>query len=378
MGIYFHIPFCKKACHYCDFHFSTTLHNRDEMVKALIHELTLRAPEWKSQEVQTIYFGGGTPSLLQESHWHALVQAIRQELQISNSVEFTIEVNPDDVSEAALSLWKSLGVNRLSIGVQSMDDGVLKWMNRAHSSEQAISAIRLAQAQGWDNINVDFIYGHRQYVGGNTQEDLKQLLSLRPQHVSAYALTVEHNTALDFQVKKKGYQPPVQEEVVEDFITVHDVLIQSGMLHYELSNYALPGKASQHNSRYWSGHPYLGIGPSAHSFDGIDTRRWNFSNNQRYIRHFLHEEWEEITTAESLSNRDRANEYWMTGLRTAQGVNLQKFSSEFDHHITNKHWQALRKWETTDHLKIEEHSITCTLKGWMVLDAILVDLFFEE
>jgi oxygen-independent coproporphyrinogen-3 oxidase len=378
MGIYFHIPFCKKACHYCDFHFSTVLKNRDEMVESLIRELAYRANEWKGQSVKTIYFGGGTPSLLQEKHWNDLANAIHQYLHLSERVEFTVEVNPDDVSEDALSVWKSIGVNRLSVGVQSMDDEVLKWMNRAHSAEQAVSAIRLAQENGWDNINVDFIYGHRQYTSGNTYEDLKQLLTLQPQHVSAYALTVEQKTALDFQVKKKRYTPPAQEAVVEDFFTVHDVLIQAGMDHYELSNYALSGKASQHNSRYWSGDPYLGIGPSAHSFDGIQTRSWNLSNNQSYIRHFLHKEMEGITTAEVLSNRDRANEYWMTGLRTAQGVHLQKFSSDFDQPITIRQWQALRKWEATDHLHIGEHSITCTLKGWMVLDAILVDLFFEE
>lgn len=378
MGIYFHIPFCKKACHYCDFHFSTVLKNRDEMVESLIRELAYRANECKGQSVKTIYFGGGTPSLLQEKHWNDLANAIHQYLHLSERVEFTVEVNPDDVSEDALSVWNSIGVNRLSVGVQSMDDEVLKWMNRAHSAEQAVSAIRLAQENGWDNINVDFIYGHRQYTSGNTHEDLKQLLTLQPQHVSAYALTVEQKTALDFQVKKKRYTPPPQEAVVEDFFTVHDVLIQAGMDHYELSNYALSGKASQHNSRYWSGDPYLGIGPSAHSFDGIQTRSWNLSNNQIYIRHFLHKEMEGITTAEVLTNKDRANEYWMTGLRTAQGVHLQKFFSDFDQPITIRQWQALRKWEATDHLRIGEHSINCTLKGWMVLDAILVDLFFEE
>jgi oxygen-independent coproporphyrinogen III oxidase len=376
IGIYFHIPFCKKACHYCDFHFSTNVPSLPKMIDALKTEWVERAEEINGHSIRSVYFGGGTPSLIPEALFISFIEFIKSNQIIAENVEFTVEVNPDDVTPSLLNCWKKMGVNRISLGVQSMDDGVLKWMNRAHDARQAALAVQLTKEAGIDNISVDLIYGHGKYTNGTLTEDILKILSLGPTHLSAYALTIEPKTVLDFEYKKNAYQPLEQEYVAEEFLAIHRTLTEVGMHHYELSNYAFPGKESLHNSSYWQGFPYLGFGPSSHSFDGYLTRSWNVSNNPMYLKKYLHKQEVSVRNFEKLSPQNRANEYWMTGLRTAHGVDLDFFEKKLSLPLNNHQRNQLNKWYNSGHLKYEGNRINCTPEGWMVMDAILTDLFF--
>jgi oxygen-independent coproporphyrinogen III oxidase len=348
-----------------------------EMIEALKNEWSERAEEINGHPIRSIYFGGGTPSLMPEDIFISFIEFIKSSQNISENIEFTVEVNPDDVTPSLLSCWKKMGVNRISLGVQSMDDGVLKWMNRAHDARQAALAVELTKAAGIDNISVDLIYGHGKYTNGTLKEDIIKIMRLEPSHLSAYALTIEPKTVLDFEYRKNAYQPLEQEYIAEEFLSIHQTLTDLGMHHYELSNYALPGKESLHNSSYWQGLPYIGIGPSSHSFDGHLTRSWNVSNNSIYLKKYQHQQDVSVRKYETLTPQNRANEYWMTGLRTAQGVNLDYFEKKLSLAINAEQRNQLNKWYNSGHLKYEGNRINCTPEGWMVMDAILTDLFFE-
>lgn len=319
-GIYIHIPFCKKKCTYCDFHFSTTFEAyRDNMIAALVREIEIRLSRENDLEVKTIYFGGGTPSLLNKKDWEKLVSALSKFCDSKHLTEFTIEANPDDISAHNLKLWKNMGVNRLSIGVQSFRQQDLIWMNRAHSADESLKCIQLAQEYGFHNLTIDLMYGLPNQSLQDWEEQLHIAGKLGVPHISAYCLTVEERTALKKRVDSGALIVPEDDLVEAQFQALINILYGYGLEQYEISNFAIAGHEAVHNSNYWLGENYVAIGPSAHGFDGV-KRYWNVSNNQKYIRAL--EENKLPETIEILSPKDRFNELILTGLRTKWGVKL--------------------------------------------------------
>jgi oxygen-independent coproporphyrinogen-3 oxidase len=334
-GIYLHIPFCKKACHYCNFHFSTQTADIQAFVNALIQEITLQKSYLK-EPIETIYFGGGTPSLLHETQLKEIIAALYAHFDIANLIECTLEANPDDMSPSKLAAWKNAGINRLSIGIQSFHASALTWMNRAHTVEQSHAAIQMAKDAGIHNLSIDLIYGTPSLTDNALLADLDWIEHYQIKHVSCYALTVEDKTALKKQIEKGLIENVDPEKQSKHFEIVCAKLKSIGMEHYEISNFSMPGFRSQHNSNYWSGKTYLGLGPSAHSFNKI-SRQWNIANNALYIKSMtqgqLNFESEELTEA------NRYNEYMMTSLRRIEGFDLDFIQATFgksyyDHSIT--------------------------------------------
>lgn len=324
-GIYIHIPFCKKKCSYCDFHFSTTFESyREKMIDAMCKEIEMRLGNEADLDIKTLYFGGGTPSLLQESDWNKLMQTLKSFITIEDLQEFTIEANPDDVNAAALALWKALGVNRLSIGVQSFRDEDLQWMNRAHNSKESLQCIELAQSFGFQNLTIDLMYGLPNQSLAIWSEQLHRACQLGVSHISAYCLTVEERTALKKSVDNGDLIIPDEDLVEEQFRALIDVLASYGLAQYEISNFAKSGAEAVHNSNYWLGKYYVGIGPSAHGFDG-KNRYWNVANNRTYIRAL--EAGTLPETIEELTLKNRFNELILTGLRTHWGVEIVQLES---------------------------------------------------
>ncbi|MBS0026151.1 radical SAM family heme chaperone HemW [Chitinophaga sp. 22321] len=325
-GIYLHIPFCKQACYYCNFHFSTSVSQQGAMVKSLLQEITLQKDYLAGEPVHTIYFGGGTPSLLQADELQALLAHIYATFPVAADAEITLEANPDDLSAEKLLMLKAAGINRLSIGVQSFHETDLTWMNRAHNSEQALNCIRQAQETGFQNITIDLIYGGPTLSDEGWARNVQQAIALGIPHLSCYALTVEPGTALDHFIKKKKMAATDPDKAARHFEMLMEWLNTAGYEHYEISNFALPGWHSRHNSSYWQGRSYLGLGPSAHSFNGI-SRQWNIANNAAYIKSIAANkipfEIESLTTAMQF------NEYIMTALRTAAGCNLEWIAEKF-------------------------------------------------
>ncbi|HSB93404.1 MAG TPA: radical SAM family heme chaperone HemW, partial [Flavitalea sp.] len=325
-GIYIHIPFCKKACTYCNFHFSTLLKSRNEFIDALLKEIRIRREYLGNQEIETIYFGGGTPSILNIGELKQIFEAIRSGFSIGPQAEITLEANPDDITDVKIAEWKIAGINRLSIGVQSFFESDLRWMNRAHSSQQAIDSIRLARAGGIDNLTIDLIFGTPGLTDDQWRENMETAVNEGVQHLSCYALTVEPHTALDHQIKKQLVPEIDSEQQARQFLIMADFLESKQFEQYEISNFALPGFRSRHNSSYWKGIHYLGLGPSAHSFNG-KQRSWNIANNALYIQSLstglLNSETEELSESMKL------NEYLMTALRTIEGISLADIESRF-------------------------------------------------
>ncbi|MDX1326157.1 MAG: radical SAM family heme chaperone HemW [Arenibacter sp.] len=370
-GIYIHIPFCKQACHYCNFHFSTNLKKKDEMIGALLRELEIRKAEFAEDEVQTIYFGGGTPSVLKAVEIEQLLEAVYQNYKVVANPEITLEANPDDLSEESIKVLASTEINRLSIGVQSFFEEDLKLMNRAHNAQEAADSIRLARTY-FNNISIDLIYG----VPGMTNErwtaNIEKALSFGVPHISSYALTVEPKTALKAFIEK-GIIAPVEDELAEGhFHILIDKLSAAGFIQYEFSNFGKPGYFSQNNTAYWKGKKYLGIGPSAHSFDGL-RRGWNVENNTKYIKSIA----QDILPMEIevLSKTDRFNEYMMTGMRTIWGVSLKRIASDFGaDYYSHLQKEAAVKLEK-GLLTIENEHLLVTPKGKFLCDGIAADLF---
>jgi len=326
-GIYIHIPFCKKACHYCNFHFSTQLERKNELVDSIVHEIHWRKNYLKDDIIETIYLGGGTPSLLTELELNNILQAIYALFKVSATVEITLEANPDDLNEAKLRSLKSSGVNRLSIGVQSFFQSDLDYMNRSHDVNQARSCIENALKIGIDDISIDLIYGTPTTTDEMWQENIKQAIDFGVPHLSCYALTVEPNTALAHHIKTKKTVAPEEEKAARQFEYLVAETQTHGWWHYEISNFALPDKLSQHNTNYWRGIPYLGVGPAAHSFNG-ESRQWNVSHNIKYIDYIKQQNKTDLYQIEKLSPADQTNEYIMTSLRTMWGMDLTKITSE--------------------------------------------------
>jgi oxygen-independent coproporphyrinogen-3 oxidase len=324
-GIYLHIPFCKKACHYCNFHFSTQIEHIDTFVNALIKEIAIQK-NYLDTPVETIYFGGGTPSLLNTTHLDKIMEAIYMHYKIATEVEFTLEANPDDMDVAKASMWKSKGINRLSIGIQSFQEEALAWMNRAHTTNQSHSAIEIAKKIGIHNISTDLIYGTPLLSDEALLKDLEILHQYEIPHISCYALTVEEKTALYSLIEKKKIEDVDTEKQARHFEMVVHALLNKGFEHYEISNFAKPGHQSKHNSNYWKGTPYLGLGPSAHSFNS-NSRQWNIAHNQLYIHSLM--ENKVPFEIENLEVVTQYNEYVMISLRLQEGISLTEIESRF-------------------------------------------------
>lgn len=318
-GLYIHIPFCKQACHYCNFHFSTSLKYKGEMVEAIVKELALQRDYLGGAALETIYFGGGTPSLLEERELGAIIDQIYRLFPVAEAPEITLEANPDDLTSQQVRVLRNSPVNRLSVGVQSFSEEDLRFMNRAHTAGEAQDCIKRAQDAGFENLNIDLIYGSPTTSDEQWAENLRLFFGFHIPHLSPYCLTVEPRTALEHFVRK-GAAPPVDEEkAARQFEYLIDAMEARGYEHYEISNFALPGRYSRHNASYWSGAPYLGAGPAAHSFNG-EARQWNAANNAAYLQALG--EGRLPFELEILSPADRYNEYVMTSLRTSRGCDL--------------------------------------------------------
>ena len=376
-GIYIHIPFCKQACHYCDFHFSTSLKKKEELIQCLANELELRKNELQNQTIETIYFGGGTPSLLTIDELLFLINTVYENFKVVENPEITLEANPDDLlavraqSRTIFENYKDIGINRLSIGIQSFFERDLKLMNRAHNSKEALECLTLA-TQHFDNISIDLIYGIPGLSNDEWIENIETALSFKVPHISCYALTVEPKTALETFIKK-GIIDAVDDDLAqEQFNILVDKLEASGFVNYELSNFGKPNYFSKNNSAYWQGKPYLGIGPSAHSYSG-DQRRWNVSNNTKYIKAIQKNELP--SESETLSETDKFNEYIMTGLRTIWGISLEKVKDDFGENYKKQLLQQSEIYIKEHLLYIEDDKLLTTKKGKFLSDGIASNLF---
>jgi oxygen-independent coproporphyrinogen-3 oxidase len=372
-GIYIHIPFCKQACVYCNFHFSTSLNRKEEMLAAIHTELELQKHYLESPAIETIYLGGGTPSLLTADEINRMTDHIAMHYNISGLKEYTIETNPDDLTQQYIKSLKSTPVNRFSIGTQSFFDSDLQYMNRAHNAQEADYAIKAVQDSGFSNITIDLIYGTPGLTDNNWQYNLQQVNNLGIPHFSAYALTVEEKTALHHNIKSGKSQPVNPEQSAHQFEILMDFAAQSGFEHYEISNLAKPGHRALHNTNYWLGVPYIGIGPSAHSFNGI-TRQWNIANNALYIKSLLTDRKinfeEEILTTEQ-----RLNEYIMTSLRTVWGLNLDKVTKEWGSDYAGGILKESERFMEEQKLIRDNHSLILTNQGRLFADYIAGELF---
>lgn len=369
-GIYIHIPFCKQACHYCDFHFSTQLGKKETMVKAIAKELVLRKSE-VGDEVETIYFGGGTPSVLSNDEIEHLIQAVYDNYKVIHYPEITLEANPDDLSRNRIIQLSKSPINRLSIGIQSFFEEDLRLMNRAHNAQEAENCIREARTH-FDNISIDLIYGIPGMDNERWKANIQKALDFDLPHISSYALTVEPRTALKKFIEK-GVVPDVDDEQAqEQFHILVDMLEDNGFVNYEISNFGKPDFFSQNNTAYWLGKTYLGVGPSAHSFDGTH-RSWNIRNNPTYIKKIA----ENVLPIEieTLSKTDRYNEYVMTGLRTIWGVDLDRIASEFGENYLKYLNQQSSKFLEQELLVVKDGKLLTTKKGKFLADGIASDLF---
>lgn len=374
-GIYIHIPFCRRACHYCNFHFSTSLQLQNDFLNALLKEITLRKDYLQDQPVSTVYIGGGTPSLLPGTHLLTILKGLRDHFDIATGAEITLEANPDDISAARIAEWKHQGINRLSIGVQSFAQRDLEWMNRAHDAVQARRCIELVREGGMLNYSIDLIYGMPTLTDGQWMEHLATAASLKIPHLSCYALTVESDTALYTLIRKKRALPVSNDDQARQFLLMTDWLQAQGYLHYEISNFALPGRESVHNSSYWSGAHYLGLGPSAHSFNGV-SRQWNVANNALYIRS-LNEDRIPFEI-ETLSTTQRFNEYLMTSLRTMQGTALDRVEEDFGKDRRDLLVQQAKTFIARNWLAAQADRLVLTREGKLFADRIAADLFITD
>lgn len=384
-GIYIHIPFCKQACYYCNFHFSTSLVLKEEMVKSLLKEIELRSKIAKQNEenetailssedeiIETIYFGGGTPSLLSYEEINSIISSIKQNYKVAANAEITLEANPDDITSDKLNDWKNAGINRLSIGIQSFIERDLKWMNRAHDARQAFDCINLATQAGFDNFSIDLIFGTPGLTDEEWQRNIEAAIKLDVPHISSYALTVEPKTALKKMIGLKKKENINNDAQAVQYAILIKALREAGYEHYEISNFAKPGFRSKHNSSYWQGKKYIGIGPSAHSFNG-KMRMWNKANNIYYLKSL--EQNIIPFEKEILTESQRMNEYVMTSLRTMEGMDLnfieKNFSEKEKTRIENVLSQKIKK----ENYFIKNNKIILSDEGKLFADAIAVELF---
>lgn len=373
-GIYLHIPFCKQACYYCDFHFSTNLKPIDQLIDSMETELSLRQ-NYLQEPVKSIYFGGGTPSLVSPKKIEGLLNQISKNFTLADRMEITMEANPDDIESDRLKTLWSIGVNRLSLGIQTFNNEKLAFIHRAHDGSQALKSLEIIRSSGFENITADLIYGIPPHHISLLEKDLETLLGFDLPHLSVYGLTIEEGTPFGTWVKQGKMEPVTDDQQLTEYKVVIDSLINHGYEHYEVSNFAKPGRQAIHNTAYWKSEKYLGVGPGAHSFDG-QSRAFNVQNNHEYIS--LIRENKPVYTEEQLSKTDRINEYIMTRLRTVWGVDLDEFEKLFnqsfldiDPHFTQS---LIRKGQA----KMEKNQYCLTRKGWFVADEICSRLFIVE
>ena len=376
-GIYIHIPFCKQACTYCNFHFSTNFKQKDAFLTALKKEISLQTDFISSDEViETIYFGGGTPSLLSSDELSNIIETLHQKFTISSDAEITIEANPDDITTAVVKEWMLSGINRLSLGVQSFFDEELTWMNRAHNASHANKSIDDILSAGITDFSVDLIFGSPLLSDAILEQNINIIINKNIPHISCYALTVESKTALQKFIETKKTNPIDVEKQASQFLLIMDKLIDAGYEHYEISNYAKPGMRSKHNSSYWQGKSYYGFGPSAHSFNGKNIRRWNVSNNAIYIKQLA----ENIIPSEEelLTTTQEINEYIMTALRTTKGIQTAFFAERFGDKNSKLLLKHCNQYILTGKIRVNDNlEISLTREGKLFADGIAADLFFE-
>jgi oxygen-independent coproporphyrinogen-3 oxidase len=374
-GIYLHIPFCKQACHYCDFHFSTNTSTRAEMVHALVTELTLRKDYLNQEPVETIYFGGGTPSMLDSRSLDTIFSTIRNCFHVAPAPEITLEANPDDLTPDSLRHLRATGFNRLSIGIQSFHDPVLEFLNRAHTGANAIASVQDARQAGFDNISIDLIYAIPGQSEADWRNNIQQALALQPEHISAYALTIEKKTVFGHRAAQ-GLLPIVEDDdAARQLEMLIDMLAQAGYEHYEVSNFCKPGFMSRHNSSYWRQTSYLGIGPSAHSYNNT-TRQYNVSNNAIYLKTIAQNQIP--AEIEQLQREDHINEYLLTTLRTNWGTDLERLRHLYHYDIDTVYAEYLETLYTQGLAVRDGHHLKLTKKGRLLADKIASDLFAEK
>ncbi len=370
-GIYLHIPFCKQQCTYCDFHFSTTFEAyRSEMIDAIATELEKRVSYVEGKPIKTIYFGGGTPSILKKAEIASLLKTIRSNFEIDSAVEISLEANPDDISKNSLREWKELGINRLSIGLQSFKEDDLKWMNRAHTADEAQNCVHLAQSEGFDNLTVDLIYGLPKLSMKEWKNHVQTVIDFGVPHISAYCLTVEEKTVLHTLVQTGKVETSSDDTQGEQFLELLKMLEENDYRQYEISNFSKPGFESRHNGNYWKGEWYLGAGPSAHSFNGV-SRRWNVANNRKYLKAI--EENSGYFEVEELSAENQFNERILIGLRTILGVNLNELEAISQPRAA--FYDNIEAFVASEWMIKRDSVITLTKEGRLRADYIASELF---
>jgi oxygen-independent coproporphyrinogen-3 oxidase len=374
-GIYIHIPFCKQACNYCNFYFSTSLEHKNELIEALLQEIEHRKDYLESKQIDTIYFGGGTPSLLSSDELEKIFDKIVSTFDVHPLAEITLEANPDDLHKEKLKAFKQSPINRFSIGIQSFMDDDLQYMNRAHTSIEAIESIYRTQDAGFENISIDLIYGTPTLSNSNWNNNILKAINTQVPHISAYALTVEQHTKLDTLIRKKILAPVDEVKSSEQFIHMIELLETNAFEQYEISNFCKNEQISKHNSSYWKGIPYIGIGPSAHSFDGR-SRSWNPSSNMKYVQGIRTKM--DVRTTEILTRHDVLNEQIMTGIRTKWGINLMMIENTYGKEVVEEMQYNLQENAQQSWYRIENNVLTLTKEGKLFADKIASDLFFDS
>jgi len=371
-GIYIHIPFCKKACHYCNFHFSTQTEYIQEFAHALVAEIKIQK-NYLNEPIETLYFGGGTPSLLKKAELEMIIEAIKANFNLAPHFEFTIEANPDDINPVIAADWLALGVNRLSIGIQSFQAASLAWMNRAHTVEQSHQAIKIVQAAGFKDISADLIYGTPHLSDENLMDDIATLIQYNINHISCYALTVEEKTALFSMIAKKQIEDIDTRKQARQFEIMVTALTAAGFEHYEISNFAMPNGRSKHNSNYWNQVPYLGLGPAAHSFNG-NQRQWNIANNSLYLQSIKNKlvPFE----LENLSLTQKFNEYMMISLRKSEGFSTHYIKANFGEKYESYIMSVAPKYIAMGQLETTDKGYTLTKEAKFFADGIASDFFW--
>ena len=370
-GIYIHIPFCKQACHYCDFHFSTSLKLKNQMIRSIIKEIQLRSNEFPN-EINSLYIGGGTPSLMENTDLELIFTALEKQVSLSDLKEITIEINPEDLHKNKLEFYKTLGINRLSIGIQSMDNKVLKWMNRVRDKKQVINGINNAKEIGFENMSLDFIYGTPSTLNRNYQDELLELLEFEPNHLSCYHLTIESGTYFGHLLKKNKIKILEDDVSEEEFLWISNKMKSLNYEHYEISNFAIKGEESYHNSNYWKQRPYIGLGPGAHSFNK-GKRRWNISNNVQYIKNI--ESTSVFHKEEVLSNYDSINEQIMLGLRTSKGFNLDNVVNNLKIKNKTAFENKLNRFIKEEIIFNKNNNVHMSPEKWLLSEYVSRELF---
>lgn len=371
-GIYIHIPFCRKACSYCNFHFSTSLQQTNEVLNAIVSELQQRRAYLGNEPIETIYFGGGTPSLLPTALLDTVLQTIHKNYTLANNPEITLEANPDDLTPEKLRELQSMGINRLSIGVQSFHDDDLVFMNRTHTGTQAIEAVHTAQDMGLNNLSIDLIFGFPSLTAVKWTDNIQQALQLQVPHISCYSMTVEPRTALHHWVKTQQTPPLNPEQAAQHYEELMITLEQQGFEHYEISNFAKPLHRAIHNSNYWNGKKYLGVGPAAHSFDGT-TRQWNISHNAAYVQGLTKGEWK--GEREELTRENQLNETIMIGLRRMEGLHMHTLLLLLTPEEMAEFETSCQLFLQQKELVVENGFLKLTRKGKLLADHISSSLF---